>query len=60
LAAWVDDSKAKVNPAWMRGVDSLQIVWRDIESGESYSRAPLLDDSSPRCVDICSLFGYAG
>ena len=47
LAVWVDDPKAKVNPAWMRGVDSLQIVWRDIESGESYSRAPLLDDSSP-------------
>ena len=47
LAVWVDDPKAKVNPAWMRGVDSLQIVWRDIESGESYSRVPLLDDSSP-------------
>ena len=28
-------------------MDSLQIVWRDIESGESYSRVPLLDDSSP-------------
>lgn len=47
LAVWVDDLKAKVNPAWMRGVDSLQIVWRDIESGVSYSRAPLVDDSSP-------------
>jgi hypothetical protein len=47
LAAWVDDPKAEVNPAWMRGVDSLQIIWRDIESGASYSRAPLLDDSSP-------------
>ena len=47
LAVWVDDPKAKINPAWMRGVDSLQIVWRDIESGESYSRVPLLDDSSP-------------
>jgi len=47
LAVWVDDSKAKINRAWMRGVDSLQIVWRDIESGESYSRVPLLDDSSP-------------
>ncbi len=47
LAVWVDDPKAKVNLAWMRGVDSLQIVWRDVESGASYSRAPLLDDSSP-------------
>lgn len=47
LAAWVDDPEAKVNPAWMRGVDSLQIVWRDIESGESYSRVPLQDDASP-------------
>jgi uncharacterized protein (DUF608 family) len=47
LAAWVDDPKAEVNPAWMRGVDSLQIVWRDIESGASYSRPPLPDDSSP-------------
>lgn len=47
LAVWVDDPKAKVNLAWMRGVDSPQIVWRDVESGKSYSRAPLLDDSSP-------------
>jgi uncharacterized protein (DUF608 family) len=47
LAAWVDDPEVKVNPAWMRGVDSLQIVWRDIEAGESYSRAPLQDGSSP-------------
>jgi uncharacterized protein (DUF608 family) len=47
LAVWVDDPKARVNLAWMRGVDSLQIVWRGIESGASYSRAPLLDDSSP-------------
>ena len=47
LAAWVDDPKAKVNAAWMRGVDARQIVWRDIESGQSYSRDPLLDDSSP-------------
>jgi uncharacterized protein (DUF608 family) len=47
LAVWAEDPKAKVNCAWMRGVDSLQIVWRDVESGESYSRSPLLDDSSP-------------
>jgi uncharacterized protein (DUF608 family) len=47
LAVWVDDPKAKVNAAWMRGVDSPQIVWRDVEAGASYSRAPLLDDSSP-------------
>ena len=47
LAAWVDDPNAKVNLAWMRGVDSLQIVWKDIESGESYSRSPLPGDSSP-------------
>ena len=47
LAAWVDDPRAKVNPAWMRGVDSMQIVWRDIESGKSYSRPSLPDDSSP-------------
>ncbi len=47
LAAWVDDPKAEVNPAWIRGVDSMQIVWRDIESGAIYSRAPLTDDSSP-------------
>jgi len=47
LAAWVDDPKAKVNPSWMRGVDARQLVWRDIESAESYSRDPLLDDSSP-------------
>jgi uncharacterized protein (DUF608 family) len=47
LAAWVDDPEAKVNPAWMRGVDSLQIVWRDVESAESYSRDPLPDDASP-------------
>jgi hypothetical protein len=47
LAVWADNPEAKVNPAWMRGVDSLQIVWEDIASGECYSRAPLLDDSSP-------------
>lgn len=47
LAAWVDDPRAKVNPAWMRGVDALQLVWRDIQSGESYARSPLTDDSSP-------------
>jgi uncharacterized protein (DUF608 family) len=47
LAAWVDDPEAKVNLAWMRGVDSLQLVWRDIESGASYSRTPLQDGSSP-------------
>lgn len=47
LAAWVDDPKAKVNPAWMRGVDARQLVWRDIEAGACYSRDPLLDDSSP-------------
>ena len=47
LAVWVDAPEAKVNPAWMRGVDSLQIVWRDIESGACYSRVPLQDDSSP-------------
>jgi uncharacterized protein (DUF608 family) len=47
LAVWVDDPKTKVNHAWMRGVDSPQIVWRDVESGECYSRTPLLDDSSP-------------
>jgi uncharacterized protein (DUF608 family) len=47
LAVWVDEANAKVNPAWMRGVDSLQIVWRDVETGASYSRAPLEDGSSP-------------
>ena len=47
LAVWVDDPKTRVNPAWMRGVDVRQIVWRDVESGASYSRDPLLDDSSP-------------
>jgi uncharacterized protein (DUF608 family) len=47
LAIWVDDPSAKVNPAWMRGVDSMQIVWRDVESGNCYSRSPLLDDASP-------------
>ena len=47
LAVWVDDPNTKVNPAWMRGVDSLQIVWREIESGESYSGSTLAGDSSP-------------
>ena len=47
LAVWVDDPNAKVNPAWMRGVDTRQLVWRDIEAGASYSRDPLRDDSSP-------------
>ena len=47
LAVWVDDPKAQVNAAWMRGVDSPQIVWRDVESGASYSRTPLPGDSSP-------------
>ena len=47
LAVWVDEPNAKVNSAWMRGVDSLQIVWREIESGESYSRDPLPGDPSP-------------
>ncbi len=47
LAVWVDDPKAKTNLAWMRGVDSLQMVWRDVESGACYSRAALEDGSSP-------------
>jgi uncharacterized protein (DUF608 family) len=47
LAICVDDPNTKVNPAWMRGVDVRQIVWRDVESGASYSRNPILDDSSP-------------
>ncbi len=47
LAAWVNDPKAKVNPSWMRGVDTRQLVWRDIEAGACYSRDPLSDDSSP-------------
>jgi uncharacterized protein (DUF608 family) len=47
LAVWVDDPSAKVNAAWMRGVDSPQVVWKDIESGETRSRAALPDDSPP-------------
>jgi uncharacterized protein (DUF608 family) len=47
LAIWVDDAAAKVNPAWMRGVDSLQIVWRDVEEGKCYAKAVLEDGSSP-------------
>lgn len=47
LAVWVDDEKAKVNHAWMRGVDAPQIVWRDVESGECKANGPLLDGSAP-------------
>jgi len=47
LAIWANDPKATVNHAWMRGVDSPQIVWREVESGECHSRAQLLDDSAP-------------
>src|SRR5882724_2115242 len=47
LAIWADDSKAKVNPAWMRGVDTRQLVWKDVETGASFTRDPILDDSSP-------------
>jgi uncharacterized protein (DUF608 family) len=47
LAIWVDDPAAKINLAWMRGVDSPQLVWRDVESGSAYSRAALVDDASP-------------
>jgi uncharacterized protein (DUF608 family) len=47
LAVWADGPGAKVNHAWMRGVDTRQLVWKDVESGASYSRDPLLDDSAP-------------
>ena len=47
LAIWVDDPAAKVNLAWMRGVDSPQLVWRDVETGSNYARAALVDDASP-------------
>src|SRR5882757_11547 len=38
LAVWADDPGTKVNHAWMRGVDTRQLVWKDVESGASYSR----------------------
>lgn len=47
LAIWVDDPATKVNLAWMRGVDAPQLVWRDVESGSSYSRPALHDDAAP-------------
>jgi uncharacterized protein (DUF608 family) len=47
LAIWVDDPAAKVNLAWMRGVDAPQLVWKDVESGNSYSRPALTNDASP-------------
>jgi uncharacterized protein (DUF608 family) len=47
FAAWVGDPKTKVNHAWMRGVDTRQLVWKDVESGASYSRDPILHDSAP-------------
>jgi uncharacterized protein (DUF608 family) len=47
LAIWADDPAAKVNLAWMRGVDSPQLVWRDVESGSSYARPALHDDAAP-------------
>jgi uncharacterized protein (DUF608 family) len=47
LAVWADDPATKVNLSWMRGVDSPQLVWRDVESRRAYSRAALEDDASP-------------
>jgi len=47
LAIWADDSAAKVNLAWMRGVDAPQLVWKDVELGNSYSRPALTNDASP-------------
>ena len=47
LAAWVDDPQVKVNAAWIRGVDALQIAWQDVEAANSYSRAALPNDSAP-------------
>src|SRR5580693_398672 len=47
LAIWADDPAAKVNLAWMRGVDAPQLVWKDVESGNSYSRPALTNDASP-------------
>jgi uncharacterized protein (DUF608 family) len=47
IAIWADDPKAKVNAAWMRGVDTRQLVWHDVEAGASYSRDPIPDDSAP-------------
>ena len=48
-AAWTDDPNAKVNHAWFRGTwaDSLQMVWRDVMSGECHARNPLSASSSP-------------
>jgi uncharacterized protein (DUF608 family) len=47
LAIWADDPAAKVNHAWMRGVDAPQLVWKDVELGNSYSRPALTNDASP-------------
>jgi uncharacterized protein (DUF608 family) len=47
LAIWVDDPAAKVNLAWMRGVDAPQLVWRDVEAGSAYSRGAIADDAAP-------------
>jgi uncharacterized protein (DUF608 family) len=47
LAIWANDPAAKVNLAWMRGVDAPQLVWNDVESGNSYSRSALTNDASP-------------
>jgi uncharacterized protein (DUF608 family) len=54
-AAWVEDPNVKVNHAWFRGgalgddglLDSLQMLWRDVQSGACYARAPLLDQTAP-------------
>jgi uncharacterized protein (DUF608 family) len=60
LAVWVDDPSATVNPAWMRGVDSLQIVWRDVEAGNCYAKPVLEDGSSPGASIFVSFTVKAG
>jgi uncharacterized protein (DUF608 family) len=47
LSISVDDPTTIVNPAWMRSIDSPQLVWKEVESAEVRSRPSLTDDSSP-------------
>ena len=47
LSISIDDPSVTINPAWMRGIDSPQLVWKDVESAQLKSGSPLTDSPSP-------------
>lgn len=55
LSVSVDDPSTTVNPAWMRGIDAPQLVWKEVASPQGKSRPALTDGPSPGASLFVSL-----